>query len=374
MTAYLGSKHWKPAELSDLVFLQRGFDITKAQQKEGDIPVFSSSGLSSWHNEAKVEGPGVIIGRKGTLGSVHYSEGDYWPHDTTLWSKSFRGNNPRFVFYALKCLGLERFNVGGANPTLNRNHIHGLPIFLADRYVQDDIVSILTAYDQLIENNRRRIELLEEAARLLHREWFVHLRFPGHEHVKITDGLPEGWGRPMLVDIAEVVMGQSPKSRFYNDTADGLPFHQGVTDYGFRFVSHRTYSTMATKIAEAGDILVSVRAPVGRINVTRDKIVLGRGLAAVRSRTGHRSFLFYALKNHFYAEDIIGTGAIYAATNKKELESQALVVPSCVLLTEFETQAATIDKQIANLTSQNEKLAQARNLLLPRLMNGGIAV
>ena len=251
---------------------------------------------------------------------------------------------------------------------------HKIPIPVPPLEVQKKLGDILSAYDDLIETNRRRISLLEEAARLLYREWFVHFRFPGHEHVPLIDGLPECWERRTLLDLAEVVMGQSPKSEFYNDTGNGLPFHQGVTDYGFRFVSHRTYSTMLTKIAEAGDILVSVRAPVGRINITRDKIVLGRGLSAIRSRTGHQSFLFYALKNHFYAEDIIGSGAIYAATNKKELEGQELVVPSSMLLTEFEAQASTIDCQIANLTSQNEKLAQARDILLPRLMNGGIAV
>jgi type I restriction enzyme, S subunit len=202
VTAYLGAKL---ALLQDLVFLQRGFDITKAEQKEGDIPVISSSGPSSWHNEAMAEGPGVVIGRKGTLGSVHYSAGDYWPHDTTLWSKSLNGNNPRFVYYPLKCLGLERFNVGGANPTLNRNHIHGLPIHLADRGTQNDIVSILSAYDDLIENNRRRIALLEEAARMLYREWFVRFRFAGHEHVKMIDGIPEGWQWRALDQVVEVV-------------------------------------------------------------------------------------------------------------------------------------------------------------------------
>jgi len=239
---------------------------------------------------------------------------------------------------------------------------------------QGAIADVLSAYDDLIENNRRRIVLLEEAARMLYREWFVRFRFPGHEHVKIINGIPEGWKQLKLIDVAEVVMGQSPQSQFYNGTGNGLPFHQGVTDYGFRFVTHHTYSTKVTKIAEADDILVSVRAPVGRINVTRDKIVLGRGLAAIRSRTGHQSFLFYALKNHFYAEDIIGSGAIYAATNKKELEGQLLVVPFSLLLTEFEAQAESIDQQIANLTSQNEKLAEARDLLLPRLMNGEISV
>ena len=240
--------------------------------------------------------------------------------------------------------------------------------------IQRRIADILSAYDELIENNRRRIGLLEEAARILYREWFVHFRFPRHEHIKSIDGTPEGWERRMLVELAEVVMGQSPKSQFYNQSGEGLPFHQGVTDYGFRFVSHRVYSSVVTRVANARDILVSVRAPVGRINITRDKIVLGRGLAAIRSRTGHQAFLFYALKNHFYAEDIIGTGAIYAATNKKELEGQVFLEPPGLLLREFEDWANAIDLQIASLSDQNLKLAKARDLLLPRLMNGEIAV
>ncbi len=265
-------------------------------------------------------------------------------------------------------------NNGGAVPLLNLGIIRRVPIPLPPLETQDKIAEVLSAYDDLIENNRRRIALLEEAARLLYREWFVHFRFPGHELCKIVDGVPEGWEQRTLVELAEVVMGQSPKSRFYNDVGDGLPFHQGVTDYGFRFVSHRIFSSAVTKIAEAGDILISVRAPVGRINITRDRIVLGRGLAAIRSRTGHQAFLLYAMKNHFYAEDIIGTGAIYAATNKKELEGQVFLEPSAVLLQEFEDQASAIDLQIACLTSQNDNLVRARDLLLPRLMNGEIAV
>ena len=265
-------------------------------------------------------------------------------------------------------------NSSSGVPHINLTSLRNFLVPQVPLHEQRKIAEILSAYDDLIENNRRRIALLEEAARLLYREWFVHLRFPGYEHIKVIDGLPEGWVRRRLVELAEVVMGQSPKSQFYNDAGEGLPFHQGVTDYGFRFVSHRIYSTAVTKIAEAGDILVSVRAPVGRINITRDKIVLGRGLAAIRSRTEHQSLLFYALKNHFYAEDIIGTGAIYAATNKKELEGQIFLDPPALLLREFEDQVSTIDLQITCLESQNQKLTQARDLLLPRLMNGEIAV
>ncbi len=374
MISFFGSPSWSPGKLQDLVLFQRGFDITKAEQKDGDIPVISSSGPSSHHNVPKVQGPGVIIGRKGTLGSVFYSEGDYWPHDTTLWSKDLKGNNPRFVYYALQRIDMSLFDTGAANPTLNRNHIHGLPIFIPERGIQNRIATILSAYDDLIENNRRRIALLEVAARQLYKEWFVRFRFPGHEHVKVVKGVPEGWHREPLGEIAEVVMGQSPQSQFYNTDGKGLPFHQGVTDYGFRFVAHRTYSTAITKLAEPNDILLSVRAPVGRINITLDRIVLGRGLSAVRSKTGNQSFLLYALKEHFYAEDIIGTGAIYAATNKKELGAQLLMVPTERIIGEFEDISAPIDRQIANLYKSIEHLTKARDLLLPKLMNGTLAV
>ncbi|MYB76106.1 MAG: restriction endonuclease subunit S [Chloroflexi bacterium] len=283
----------------------------------------------------------------------------------------------RFVKYlfddALK-VRFRSFTQGAAQDNLSQEKLLSIKFPVPEPIVQERIADILSAYDDLIENNRKRIVLLEEAARLLYREWFVRFRFPGHEHVKITDGLPEGWGWKSLIEIAEVVMGQSPKSVYYNEIGEGLPFHQGVTGYGQRFLTDRIYSSTVTKVAEAGDILVSVRAPVGRINITRNEIVVGRGLAAIRSRTARQSYLFYALKNHFYVEDIIGSGSIYAATNKKELESQVLIGPTSRLLKEFELQASAIDEQILCLTNQNEKLVRARDLLLPRLMNGEIAV
>jgi type I restriction enzyme S subunit len=185
-------RNWRDAKLEDLVFFQRGFDITQAQQRQGPYPVISSSGVTSYHDEFKVNGPGVIIGRKGTLGSIHFAAGDYWPHDTTLWSKDLKGNNPRFVYYFLHVLDFKRFDVGNSNPTLNRNHIHDLPIRIPALPIQDAIVNALSAYDDLIENNRRRMALLEEGARLLYQEWFVHLHFPGHEHAHILNGIPEG--------------------------------------------------------------------------------------------------------------------------------------------------------------------------------------
>jgi type I restriction enzyme S subunit len=232
----------------------------------------------------------------------------------------------------------------------------------------------LSAYDDLIENNRRRIQLLEQSARLLYKEWFVHLRFPGHEHTKIIDGVPEGWERKSLSKIANITMGQSPKSIYYNEDGNGLPFHQGVTNFGVRFPLHKTYCTVHNRIAEPGDILFSVRAPVGRINITSDKIILGRGLAAIRSSCDQQNFLFYALKSHFFKEDMMGGGAIFAAITKKDLHDVELMQPIDGVAAMFMEHVLPIDLQIANLQQTIENLAKARDLLLPKLMNGEIAV
>jgi len=239
---------------------------------------------------------------------------------------------------------------------------------------QRSISDILSAYDDLIENNRRRIQLLEQSARLLYKEWFVHLRFPGHEHTKIIDGVPEEWQKKSLSKIANITMGQSPKSIYYNEDGNGLPFHQGVTNFGVRFPSHKTYCAVQNRIAEPGDILFSVRAPVGRINITPDKIVLGRGLAAIRSNCDQQNFLFYALKSHFFKEDMMGGGAIFAAITKKDLHDVELMQPTDRIAAMFMEHVLPTDLQIANLQQTIENLAKARDFLLPKLMNGEVAV
>lgn len=234
------------------------------------------------------------------------------------------------------------------------------------------IMSVLSAYDDLIENNQKQIKLLEEAAQRLYKEWFVDLRFPGHENTKITDGVPKGWKIQTLSQIADVVMGQSPKSEFYNQNGQGLPFHQGVGSYGTRFVVDKIYSTSFTRIAEAGSILFSVRAPVGRLNLTRNRVVIGRGLAAVNHRLGKQSYLFYLLKEHFFKDDVIGNGAIFASISKDELLAQQFTIPVSNLIEQFNVIVNDMDGRIAELAEQVTLLIEARDRLLPKLMSGEI--
>ena len=285
------------------------------------------------------------------------------PQFVFLWLSS-----PRMANY------LESMNNGGAVPLLNLGIIRKVPIPLPPLPTQRRIADILSAYDDLIENNRRRIQLLEQAARMIYKEWFVRLRFPGHEHVRIVDGVPEGWAKTPLSEIADITMGQSPKSIYYNEDGNGLPFHQGVTNFGVRFPSHQTYCTVKNRLAEPGDILFSVRAPVGRINITTDKIVIGRGLSAIRSKLGQQNLLFYALKSHFFKEDMMGGGAIFAAITKKDLHGVELVQAPDRIAEMFMEHVQPIDLQIENLEQTIDDLTQARDILLPRLMTGEVFV
>ena len=284
--------------------------------------------------------------------------------------------DPAFFHYYFKSpiCRIRSIVTQGVQAGIRGNDLKKLKVHVPPVSEQRRIASILSAYDDLIENNRRRIQLLEQAARLLYREWFVHLRFPGHEHVTITDGVPEGWEKKPLSEIADITMGQSPKSVYYNEGGNGLPFHQGVTNFGVRFPSHQTYCTVQNRLAEPGDILFSVRAPVGRINITIDKIVIGRGLSAIRSKLGQQNLLFYALKSYFFKEDMMGGGAIFAAITKKDLHGVELMQAPDRIAEMFMEHVRPTDLQIENLQQTIDDLAQARDLLLPRLMNGEVAV
>lgn len=244
--------------------------------------------------------------------------------------------------------------------------IQNAPILGASLIIPED--------NRYLHNQRLGLVQITDPSRIDYKLWFVHLRFPGYEHTPVVDGVPQGWEKRPLEGVCELTMGQSPKSEFYNTNGDGLPFHQGVKDFGTRFVTHNTYCTQPNRIAEPGDILFSVRAPVGRINVASDKLIIGRGLAAIRNKRNCQSFQLYQLKTQFFKEDMIGGGAIFASVTKKQLSRQLLLVPTDKILEDFERIAAPVDQQITNLSTQNQKLAEARDALLPRLLSSKIKV
>lgn len=324
----------------------------------------------------------LLITTRGTYGIPYiYKEYDkfYFADGNLTWLKDFDDKlDAEYLYYWINSYeGQKKIDAiakGTAQKAVPIALLKEIEIVIPENPIQKKVVVILKNYDQLIENNKKQIKLLEEAAQRLYKEWFIDLRFPGYENCKIVDGVPVEWKKKKLDEIADVIMGQSPKSEFYNKEHKGLPFHQGVGSYGARFVQDDTYSTSFTKVAEANSILFSVRAPVGRLNITKNKIVIGRGIAAINSKSGFQSYLFYAMKERFFKDDILGNGAIFASISKNELLNQVFVIPDEKIMSAYEKIAAALDKKIEVVDMQLQQLVEARDRLLPKLMNGEIEV
>src|ERR1051325_3923998 len=218
--------------LGKLISLQRGYDLPETRRCPGTVPVVGSAGVTGYHDTAKAKGPGVTVGRSGaSFGKVTFIREDYWPHNAALFVTDFKDNEPLFIRYLLESLDFSSLNSGSAQQSLNRNYVYGVSVRKYDLPVQRRIAGILSAYDELIENNQRRIKILEEMARSLYREWFVLFRFPGHDKVKMVSSplgpIPQGWEVKKLGELATVTMGLSPKGETYNEEEDGTPLVNG---------------------------------------------------------------------------------------------------------------------------------------------------
>lgn len=288
--------------------------------------------------------------------------------------------NPSFLYYLLSSdfvtnyLSLIAENQTSAYPSFNPELIKKMEIrFPEDPIAQQRIASILSAYDDLIEVNNQRIKLLEETARELYKEWFVRMRFPGYKKAKFVKGVPVGWEITTLADEVNFKMGQSPKSEFYNEDGNGLPFHQGVGTYGERFPEHKIFCSVNGRTAEEGDILFSVRAPVGRLNIADRKLIIGRGLSAMRHKRGLNNYLYYLLQHEFSKEDIIGNGSIFNSVGKDELK-RFKIFQVGDFAKQFNIWVKPIDEQLLILIQQNTQLRQIRDRLLPRLISGKLEI
>jgi type I restriction enzyme S subunit len=306
----------------------------------------------------------VLVAINGTLGNI----GLYRDEPVALGKSACYINinekaEKQFIRYVLANKDFQiyarDFATGAIIKNLGLKAVRDYSFNLPPLPAQRKIASILSAYDDLIENNLKRIKLLEEKA------------FLSYKLIVKSEKLEE----VTIEELADVVMGQSPTSDTYTtEQEDNLPFHQGVTNFTNYFVENKTYCKTPIKIAEDGDILFSVRAPVGRINFTNDRICIGRGLCAFRSKKGFQNYFFHQLKEFFFTEDVIGNGAIFNAVTKVELMNVKLKTSNDKVQLEFEKEAQVIYNLILNLTKQNTKLREARDILLPRLMNGEIEV
>lgn len=373
---------WRDAHLGDVIRLKRGHDLPASDRVPGEIPIVSSSGVTGFHNVAKVAGPGVVTGRYGTLGEVHYIEGDYWPLNTALYVEDFKSNLPRYVAYLLMTLELGSQNAAGAVPGVNRNTLHQMTVSVPGEETQHRIVEVLSTYDDLIATNQRRIALLEGAVRRLYREWFVHLRFPGHESVPVKDGVPEGWQLAIFADLVEI----NPRTPFTKDTERpfvemsalsetsmviGCPSMRVISG-GAKFKNGDTLFARITPCTENGK--------TGFVQFLEDGDAVASGsteFIVLRSATVNPWWVYCIAREDRFREHAIRSMAGSDGrqrVNPKCFEQLATLQPPQPVLVQFERAVRDSFTQIEALCEMNKQLSRARDLLLPKLMSGQIDV
>ena len=242
---------------------------------------------------------------------------------------------------------------------------------------QRRIASILSSLDRKIELNNKINTDLEEMAQAIFKNWFVD--FEPFKDGKFVDSelgmIPEGWKVGTLEDIAEITMGQSPAGNSLNENREGMIFYQGSSDFGFRFPSIRVFTTEPKRLAVANSVLFSVRAPVGDINVAKEECCIGRGVASIKSKYGHDSYLFYTMKSlHKLFDSFDGEGTVFGSINKKTLSAIQILLPSDGIVEQFNNIASSFDDRIRSLSDENSRLSSLRDTLLPRLMSGELEV
>lgn len=351
---------WIEATVGDVLTLQRGFDITRDQQQPGIVPVVSSGGIASFHDTAMVQGPGVVIGRKGTLGTVFFLDVPYWPHDTTLWVKDFKGSWPRFVYYFMKQLDVAFLDVGSANPTLNRNHVHPLRVSWPPATEQQAIAEVLGALDDKIAANTMLTEAATELAIAL---------LAGHSP---------------SVALADVVV-QQKKSIAPVDFGDGRVAHFSLPAFDAGQQPHMTSAEQikSSKFAiERPCVLVSklnprfpriwdvVQLPIALAVSSTEFLVLESDCCA--------STVLWAILSQpsFSAElesKVAGTSGSHQRVRPDDLLATHVVDPRSLSL-ETMNQIEPLGRHIAVSREESTSLAQLRDALLPLLMSGKIRV
>ena len=349
----------------DFVKLQRGFDLPRQNRQDGSVPVIGATQIQGFHNQSKVSAPGVTTGRSGALGDVMYLTQDFWPLNTSLWVKDFKGNEPRYVYYKLKTLNLKRFNSGAGVPTLNRNHLDTLPVEIHSQDEQQKIAGVLGAYDDLIENNSNRIDKLESMARLLYRHYFENTKFESkqlHEVAKIN---PEGISR-----------SNQPKTISYIDISSvgsGVIQNRQKLDYS-------NAPSRARRIVKDGDLIWATVRPNRKqfayIHRPLQDTVVSTGFVVLRPTKLPASYLYYFLSDDRSVAYLVNhaTGSAYPAVNASVFEDMPIPIPPSDLLQKYDYFVSSALKQIKTLYKRNEVLAQARDLLLPRIMSGEVKV
>lgn len=392
---------WKRMPLGDFVTLQRGHDLPDERRRPGQVPILGSFGITGWHDEAKARGPGVTVGRSGaSFGVVSYSECDYWPLNTALYVVDFHGNDERFAYYLLKQFDFRGYNSGSAQPSLNRNFVHPVPVAVPQLPEQRAIARILGTLDDKIELNRRMSETLEAMARALFKSWFVDFdpvrakaegREPGLPHPlaglfpdRLVDSelgeIPEGWKVGRLADVTslnpEVWSKKTrPAEMRYVDLSNTKWGRvEAVTVYQATNAPSR-----AQRVLRPGDTIVgTVRPGNGSYALISEGGLTGStGFAVLRPNAPQfESFVYLAATagENIDALAHLADGGAYPAVRPEVVAATPTVRPHDELLRRFATACSPLLEKNAHNERESRTLAALRDTLLPKLISGELRI
>ena len=379
--------NWKNGELGDFVTLKRGFDLPQQKREDGQVPIFSSSGITGTHSTAMVKAPGVITGRYGTIGEVFYAAKDFWPLNTTLFVEDFHGNDAKFIYYFLKTLEWSKFTSASAVPGINRNTVHKEIVSLPDIETQRRIASTLSMFDEKIKINTEINDNLQQQAQALFKKWFID----NPDAVSWKEGTfsdliektisgdwgkdsPSGNNTEMVycirgADIPEVRAGNKGK----------MPT---------RYILPKNY---AAKQLVDGDIVVEISGgsptqSTGRAAAVSDTLLAryDKGMVctnfckALKPRAGYSMYVYYYWQ-YLYDRDIFfsyenGTTGIKNLDINGFIETEPIVIAPEDLVEKFDAVCQTVFSKIYANGMENEQLALVRDTILPKLMSGEIDV
>jgi len=388
------NKNWRDYTLKEIATLKRGYDLPKSKRFNGNFPILASNGIVGYHNQFKVEGPGVTTGRSGTLGKVFYIKDNFWPLNTSLYVEEFHGNDEGFIYYYLQTLDFKNYNGGSSVPTLNRNHIHTIRVKIPSLLEQKRISAILFSLDGKIYLNNRINKNLEQIAQAIFKQWFIDFEFPnensepykssGGEMVESELGpIPKGWRIKKVGEILKTVLGGTPsrKKKIYWENGKIPWINSGkVNDY--RIIEPSEYITelglekSSTKLLPKRTTVIAITgATLGKISLLEIDCCANQSIVGILENNIFKSEYIY-----FWMINIIDrliswqTGGAQQHVNKDNINKVNILIPNEKILQKYYAQVRPIFSKISSNCFENKNLQRLRDSLLPKLMSGEIRV
>ena len=401
----MADENWKTLPLGECLTLQRGFDLSAAERKPGTVPVVSSSGITGYHASAPVKGPGVVTGRYGTIGQVFYVEQDFWPLNTTLWVKDFKGNNPKFTSFLLRTIDFRSCSDKSSVPGVNRNDLHRILVDLPPLGQQRAIADVLSAFDDKIELNRRMNQTLESMARAIFRSWFVDFDpvvanaagrqpfgmsaevaalFPARFAESNVGRLPTGWQSGSILKRASLLSGGTPKTSIaeywggqiaWASAADVSQCGECFLLRSERTITARGLEESAAQLIDAfATAIVARGATTGRMCMLGSSMAINQTCYALRSNSDCHFYMFCLAKEVIGDLVHVAHGSVFDTITTQTFESSCVVLPDPRIVIRFEQAVEPMFRKILACQKQSRILAALRDALLPKLMSGELRV